>query len=129
MLKNNIKFLNISELSSKLGLISKKSNKPLNHTIRFWETKFNQLKPTILAGGRRYYSSRDVEVAKMIFFLLKDRGMTISGAKKAMNENLKHLDGTKTSSIKASYYKKEIKIKSQKILLRIKKLNGKKNTY
>ena len=129
MTKNNIKLLSISELSSKLGLINKKNKKPLNHTLRFWETKFKQLKPTILAGGRRYYSMKDVEVAKMIFFLLKHQGMTINGAKKSMIENLKHLDGTKTSSIKASYYKKIIKDKSKKILIRIKKLYGKKNTY
>ena len=48
----------------------------------------------------------------------------INGAKKAMNVNLKHLDDTKTSSIKAAYYKKSIKDKSKKILNRIKKLNG-----
>ena len=129
MTKNNVKLLSISELSSKLGLINKKNKKPLNHTLRFWETKFKQLKPTILAGGRRYYSMKDVEFSKMIFFLLKHQGMTINGAKKSMIENLKHLDGTKTSSIKASYYKKIIKDKSKKILIRIKKLHGKKNTY
>ena len=67
MLKKNNKLLNISELSLKLGLIGKKNEKPLTHTLRFWETKFKQLKPTILAGGRRYYSVKNVEVAKMIF--------------------------------------------------------------
>ena len=129
MLKNNNKLLNISELSLKLGLISKKNEKPLTHTLRFWETKFKQLKPTILAGGRRYYSVKNVEVAKMIFFLLKDQGMTINGAKKVMNEKLKYLDGAKTSSIKDSYYKNIIKLKSKEILNKIKKLNGKKNPY
>ena len=129
MLKNNNKLLNISELSLKLGLISKKNKKPLTHTLRFWETKFKQLKPTILAGGRRYYSVKNVEVAKMIFFLLKDQGMTINGAKKVMNEKLKYLDGAKTSSIKDSYYKNIIKLKSKEILNKIKKLNGKKNPY
>ena len=129
MLKNNNKLLNISELSLKLGLISKKNKKPLTHTLRFWETKFKQLKPTILAGGRRYYSVKNVEVVKMIFFLLKDQGMTINGAKKAMNEKLKYLDGAKTSSIKDSYYKNIIKLKSKEILNKIKKLNGKKNPY
>ena len=129
MLKNNNKLLNISELSLKLGLLSKKNKKPLTHTLRFWETKFKQLKPTILAGGRRYYSVKNVEVAKMIFFLLKDQGMTINGAKKAMNDKLKYLDGAKSSSIKDIYYKNLIKLKSKKILNKIKKLNGKKNPY
>jgi|TARA_B110000285_G_C14925179_1_gene514634 DNA-binding transcriptional MerR regulator len=129
MFKNKIKMLNISELALKLGLINLKNKKPLTHTLRFWETKFKQLKPKILAGRRRYYSPKDVEMVKMIFFLLKTKGMTINGAIKAINENLKHLDEIKTSSIKAEYYKKKIKNKSINLLNRIKKLNGKKNTH
>ena len=124
MLQNNIKLLSISELASKIGLINPRNKKPLTHTLRFWETKFKQLKPTILAGGRRYYTSKDIKVVRMIYFLLKEQGMTINGAKKAMNENLKDLDDTKTSSIKANYYKVIIKKKSKYILKRIKKLNG-----
>ena len=124
MLQNNIKLLSISELASKIGLINPRNKKPLTHTLRFWETKFKQLKPTILAGGRRYYTSKDIKVVRMIYFLLKEQGMTINGAKKAMNENLKDLDDTKTSSIKANYYKVIIKKKSKNILKRIKKLNG-----
>jgi|TARA_B110000261_G_C12972379_1_gene313036 DNA-binding transcriptional MerR regulator len=129
MLRPKAKLLNISELSLKLGLINKKTKKPSNHTLRFWESKFKQLKPTILTGGRRYYSVKDIEIVKMIFFLLKDQGMTIFGAKKAMNENLKHLDDTKTSSIKELYLKNIIKVKSKIILNKIKNLNGKKNSY
>ena len=60
----------------------------------------------------------------MIFFLLKKQGLTIIGAKMVMNENLKKLDERNSLSIKAEYYKKEIKNKSKKILDRIKKLNG-----
>ncbi len=129
MFKKNNKLLNISELAIMIGLVNTKNKKPLTHTLRFWETKFKQLKPTILAGGRRYYSNRDTEVVKMIFFLLKEQGMTINGAKKMMNDNLKDLDDTKSTSIKALYYKKLIKEKSKSILKKIKKLNGKKNTY
>ena len=129
MLKNKSKLISISELSEKLGLVSKKNKKPLNHTLRFWETKFKQLKPLILPGKRRYYTIKDVETAKMIYFLLKVQGFTINGAKKAMNENLKYLDVTKSSSIKAEYYKNKIKKKSKELLSRIKKLNGKKITY
>ena len=129
MLKTKIKFLNISELALKVGLINLKNMKPLTHTLRFWETKFKQLKPTILSGRRRYYSPKDVEMVKLIFFLLKTQGMTINGAIKTMNEKLKHLDATKTSSIKEKYYKLKIKNKSINILNRIKKLNGKKNSY
>ena len=129
MFKSNNKLLSISELATKVGLVNQKNKKPLTHTLRFWETQFKQLKPTILGGGRRYYSPKDVDVVEIIFFLLKKQGLTINGAKKAMNENLKYLDVTKSSSIKAEYYKNKIKKKSKELLSRIKKLNGKKNTY
>jgi DNA-binding transcriptional MerR regulator len=123
MFKKKDKLLNISEVALKLNLINKKNKKPSTHTLRFWETKFKQLSPTIL-NGRRYYSVKDIEVVKMIIFLLRGQHLTINGAKKTMNENLKQLDDTKTSSIKAEYYKEKIKKKSKNILYRIKKLNG-----
>ena len=129
MFKKNIKLINISELALKLNLINPKTKKPLTHTLRFWETKFKQFKPTILSGKRRYYTTKDVEIVKMIFYLLKTQGMTINGAKKLMNENIKHLDDPKTSSIKAKYYQNKINQKTKNILNRIKKLNGKKNSY
>jgi|TARA_B110000259_G_C13739024_1_gene291700 DNA-binding transcriptional MerR regulator len=124
MLKNNDRLLSISEVAIKFGLINPINKKPLTHTLRFWETRFKQLKPNTLAGGRRYYSSKDIEVVKIIFFLLKEQGMTINGAIKVMNEKLKKLDGQKSSSIKAEYYRNLIKLKSKKILNRIKKING-----
>ena len=124
MIKKNNKLINITQLAIEIGLTNIKTNKPLTHTLRFWETKFKQLKPTILSGGRRYYSDKDIEVVKFIYFLLKKQGMTINGAQRTLNENLKQLDETKTSSIKAEYYKKIIKNKSKNILKRIKKLNG-----
>ena len=123
MLKKVNKLLNISEVALKLDLIGIKNKKPSTHTLRFWETKFKQLRPTILRG-RRYYSIKDIEVVKMIIFLLKKQCLTINGAQKTMNENLKQLDDTKTSSIKEEYYKEKIKKKSKDILYRIKKLNG-----
>ena len=124
MLKNKYQLLNISQVAKVLGLINKKSNKPLTHTLRFWETKFKQLKPTILSGNRRYYSSKNIKILKMIIFLLKEQGLTIKGTIKLMNKDVKELDDTKASSIKAEYYKKKIKLKSKIILDRIKKLNG-----
>jgi DNA-binding transcriptional MerR regulator len=124
MFEKKNKLINISELAIKIGLTKPNSKKPLTHTLRFWETKFKQLKPTILSGGRRYYALRDIEIVKMIYFLLKVKGMTINGAKKVMNSNIKHLDDIKSLSIKTEYNKKIIKIKSNKILNRIKKLNG-----
>lgn len=124
MIKNKSQLLNISQAATLLGLVNNKSQKPLTHTLRYWETKFKQLKPTILHGSRRYYSPKNIEVLKMIIFLLKEQGLTINGAIKSMNAKVKELDGAKTSSIKAEYYKTKIKNKSKKILDRIKKING-----
>tara|TARA_B100000795_G_C22429199_1_gene297510 strand:- start:12 stop:401 length:390 start_codon:yes stop_codon:yes gene_type:complete len=129
MLKNKSQLMNISKTAMLLGLFNKKNHKPSTHTLRFWEKKFKQLKPTILSGNRRYYSAKNIEVLKMIIFLLKEQGLTLNGAIKLMNNDVKELDDKKASSIKAEYYKKKIKTKSKIILDRIKKLNGKKITY
>ena len=129
MLKNKFKLLTISEVAKLFHLRDKKTSKPTTHTLRFWETKFKMLKPTILSGGRRYYSEKNIELIKMIIFLLKDQGLTINGAIKVMHDKSKKLDVTKALSIRGEYYKKNIKIKSINILNKIKKLNGKKNTY
>ena len=124
ILQNKHKLLTISDVAKMFGLKNPKTKKLLTHTLRFWETKFKQLKPTILTGGRRYYSNKNIEVVSLIIFLLKEQGMTISGAVKAMNNNSKKLDEPKGLSIKGEYYKKNIKLKSKKILEKLKKLNG-----
>ncbi len=124
------KLITISELSKKLNLIDKNNKKPLNHTLRFWEKEFKEIKPKII-NKRRYYSIDQVEKIKIIKFLLKDKGMTIKGAKKVLNFNRNDLDVTVLDSLKAEYYKKDFKEKSKKILDKIKKLKnyGKKNSY
>ena len=99
------KFYSISELSKDLNLIDPSSNKPLNHILRYWEKEFKQIKPKKI-NNRRYYSPEQVEIIKMIKFLLKTRGMTISGVKNAMNLNTKKLDVYKSDGLKAEYYKK-----------------------
>ena len=129
MLKNNSPLLSISQVANMLGLINKKNQKPSTHILRFWEKKFKQLKPTILSGNKRYYSAKNIKILKMIIFLLKEQGLTINGAVKLMNSTVKKLDDTKVSSIKAEYKINNIVKKSKLILTRIKKLNGKKNTY
>ena len=57
------------------------------HTIRYWETQFKQIKPNIRAGGRRYYSSEIFKIIKSIKFLLKERRLTINGAKKILRQS------------------------------------------
>ena len=60
----------------------------------------------------------------MIIFLLKDQGLTINGAIKALSDKSKQLDGIETLSIRSEYQKTNIKLKLKKILEKIKKLNG-----
>jgi len=67
---------------------------------------------------------KTIEILKVIIFLLKDQGLTINGAIKAMNNKAKELDVTKALSIKGEYYKKSIKLKSKLILKKIKKLKN-----
>ena len=123
------KFKTIAEVARLMGLVDKKSGRPSTHTLRFWEKQFKQLNPIKLSGNRRYYSNKDLEVLKLINFLLKKQNLTIEGAKKALNSGRNTLDHFEGSSIKAQYYNNKIKIKSKKILNKIRKLNGKKNTY
>ncbi len=124
------KLITISELSKKLDLLNPKSKKPLNHVLRYWENEFYQIKPKII-NKRRYYSKEQVEIIKLIKFLLKNQGLTIEGAKKVLNSNTNKLDDYNSDSLKTSYYKTVIKDKSNKILDKLNKIKkyGKKNTY
>ena len=123
------KLIKISELSKILGLVNVKTNKPLNHILRFWEKEFKVIKPKKI-NNHRYYTSKQVEIIKMIKFLLKTRGMTISGVRKMLKKNINSLDDRNFSSLKADYYKKNIKIRSKLLLEKITKIKGygKKNT-
>ncbi|BDW85629.1 MerR family transcriptional regulator [Roseicyclus marinus] len=56
------------------------------HVLRFWESKFPQIKPVKRAGGRRYYRPADMELVGGIKVLLHDRGMTIRGVQKMIRE-------------------------------------------
>jgi DNA-binding transcriptional MerR regulator len=124
------KFYNISDLSKILNLINPSNKKPLNHIIRYWEKQFKQVKSKKI-NNRRYYSSKQVETLKLIKFLLKNKGMTVSGVKNILNLNIKKLDDYNSDSLKAEYYKDNIKKKSRSILEKIKRLRnyGKKNSF
>ena len=110
--------------------INLKDKKPSNHILRYWEKQFKQIKPKII-NKHRYYSSSQVELLKMINFLLKNKGMTISGVKSLLELKINKLDDYDSHSLKAGYYKTKFKAKSLKLLEKIKKLKkyGKKNTF
>ena len=72
-------FRTISEVSKDLSLPQ--------HVLRFWETKFIQIKPIKRGGGRRYYRPEDVRLLKGIKNLLYNDGYTIRGVQKVIKEN------------------------------------------
>ena len=123
------RLLNISELSKILDVVDKKTNKPLNHILRYWEKEFKSIKPKII-NGRRYYSKKQIDTVKFIKFLLKNQGLTISGAKKIINSNVNKLDDHNSISLKAEHYKNFLKTKSNLLLKKINRIkyNGKKNS-
>ncbi|WP_455478327.1 MerR family transcriptional regulator [Bartonella sp. B10] len=77
--KNSDAFRTISEVAELLGLPQ--------HVLRFWETRFTQIKPMKRGGGRRYYRPSDVDLLNGIKQLLYDQGYTIKGAQRLLKEN------------------------------------------
>ena len=123
------KLMNISEVSRVLNLVNQSTKKPLNHILRFWEKEFKEIKPKKI-NNRRYYSPEQVEIIKMIKFLLKNKGMTILGVKNLLSSKTNMLDDHNMNSLKADHYKNKLVAKSKLILEKIKKIknHGKKNT-
>ena len=104
--KKDTSYRTIGEVAKELDLVNKKTGDLQTHTIRYWETQFKQIRPTVRAGGRRYYSINDLKIIKYIKFLLKEKGLTISGVKKMLNDTESHhLD----DYINLSVYKPGIK--------------------
>lgn len=67
------------------------------HVLRFWETRFTQVKPVKRGGGRRYYRPEDVRLLRGIRGLLYDDGMTIKGVQKILREKgIRHVIGLGT---------------------------------
>jgi len=76
-----------SELSDfhTIGEVARRLDVP-QHVIRFWETKFKQIKPVKRRGGHRYFRKVDVEFLAEIKSLLYEKGFTIKGAQKYLSE-------------------------------------------
>ncbi|UIJ70240.1 MerR family transcriptional regulator [Aurantimonas sp. HBX-1] len=72
-------FRTISEVADDLDLPQ--------HVLRFWETRFPQIKPMKRGGGRRYYRPDDVELLRGIRYLLYVKGFTIKGVQRILKEN------------------------------------------
>ena len=76
--KSKSAFRTIAELADELGIAT--------HVLRFWETKFEQIKPMKRSGGRRYYRPDDVEIIKTIQHYLHEKRYTIEGVQKMFKE-------------------------------------------
>ena len=74
--KSSTAFRTISEVADELEVAQ--------HVLRFWESKFPQVRPLKRGGGRRYYRPEDVELLRQIRSLLYDEGYTIKGAQKLL---------------------------------------------
>ena len=112
--KSDDAYKTIGEVTKELGLIDKKTGSLQTHTIRYWETQFKQIKPTIRAGKRRYYSTKVFKIIKYIKFLLKEEGLTINGAKKLLDmAKTDSLDDDINIGINRSYLNRAKVIKSK----------------
>src|SRR6201991_4664095 len=78
MTKSPDAFRTISEVADDLDLPQ--------HVLRFWETRFSQIKPLKRGGGRRYYRPDDVMLLRGIRHLLYDQGFTIKGVQRILKE-------------------------------------------
>ena len=74
--KSSTAFRTISEVADDLDVAQ--------HVLRFWESKFSQVRPLKRGGGRRYYRPEDVDVLRQIRSLLYDEGYTIKGAQRLL---------------------------------------------
>lgn len=72
-------FRTISEVADELGV--------QQHVLRFWESKFTQVKPLKRGGGRRYYRPEDVELLRKIHSLLYKEGYTIKGVQRLLQKS------------------------------------------
>lgn len=76
-------FRTISEVADELNVEQ--------HVLRFWETRFSQIKPLKRGGGRRYYRPEDIKVLEHIHHLLYNEGYTIKGAQKVLKGQTRNM--------------------------------------
>ena len=77
------RYYNISEVAGMLGVEPS--------TLRYWESQFDSLSPRRNEKGKRFYTAEDIEDARMVQYLLKQRNLTIKGAQKTLAESKDHV--------------------------------------
>ena len=95
--KSAAAFRTISEVADELDV--------QQHVLRFWETKFNQVRPLKRGGGRRYYRPEDVQLLKCIRELLYDDGYTIKGVQRLLRDG--SLKAATIATVKRAHTLKE----------------------
>ena len=73
-------------------------------TLRFWEKEFDNIRPKKNESGVRFYKQEDIEAVKLVYFLVKERGMTLPGARQKLKDN------------------KDLTIKQEEIVRRLKQI-------
>lgn len=85
------KYYKIAEVAEMIGVPAS--------TLRFWEKEFPQVKPVRNAGGLRFYTPANVETLRMIYFLVREKGLRIEAARQALADNrsgvLRHADAVR----------------------------------
>ena len=97
--------LTIGELSQELGVPQ--------HILRYWETRFPQLRPMQRAGNRRYYRLADVELARRIHRLLGQDGYTVRGVQKLLRDKGAQEDSGPTEAEPAPVQQMHAQIQAQ----------------
>lgn len=100
--KSKAAFRTIAEVAEELGVAT--------HVLRFWETKFPQIKPMKRSGGRRYYRPDDVKLVSIIKDYLYEKRYTIEGMQKVFKEK-----GVKKSAGRRKYRKIFLKQKPKSL--------------
>ena len=106
--EDNKLYKSIGDVAKILNLVDKKSGKLSTHTIRFWEKEFKQIKPKIFSGRRRYYDDKTIKIIIDIHFFLKNKGMTIKGVKKLLQNEYSDLDDINNKIIKTNNVKSRL---------------------
>ena len=114
------KYKSISDVAKILDLFNKNSGRLSVHTLRYWEKEFDQVKPKIFAGRRRYYDDKTIKTLKKIKYLLKEKGYTIKGVKNLLDNPDNTLDEINNISIKPERIKSKL-LKISSIIKQLKK--------
>ena len=126
--KSDSAYKTIGEVAKILNFKSNNKGNLPTHVIRFWETQFKQIKPKIMNANRRYYDENTINLLKKIKYLLKEKGLTILGAKKILDSaESQSIDPDKNIGINSSNFETPNTIKKRiknisKLIKEIKKI-------